>query len=374
MKLVLFLTYGSSLSHWMRDGILEREMALYLDHIDNDFSVDIVSYGGQEDKKIAERFEGVRVLCNEHNLHLRLYSYLIPFLHRSTLSLADIFKTNQMFGSHVALMCGKVWRKPLLLRQGYGYFEHRQEEFGIGSSGAKAALSYERRNLTRASASVFTTKELAERAVERHGLNRSNVHIIPNYIVPSAWEPGWRKINNGEMFQFCFFGRFTAQKNLDVFLEATASFPVAVTLIGDGPEKGKLEGIVEKLSLNVKFIERQSQRDLTKWLNDSDAFVLPSLYEGHPKALLEMMAFGIPVLVADSPGIREHVERDSTGVVCNPSLAGMKEGIYQMINMSSEARSRLARNAHLQIMNTLSVQKIAQNERDLMFKICKELA
>lgn len=90
------------------------------------------------------------------------------------------------------------------------------------------------------------------------------------------------------------------------------------------------------------------QKDVRPFLRDCTAFVLPSYHEGIPKAALEAMATGRPVITTDAPGCREVVTDGENGIlvpvknanavadameriICNPSLAAKMAAVSRRI-------------------------------------------
>jgi glycosyltransferase involved in cell wall biosynthesis len=113
-------------------------------------------------------------------------------------------------------------------------------------------------------------------------------------------------------------GRLEAQKGHTVLLKAAAelsrrSIPVELLWVGTGSLQNSLE--IEAASLgvseNVHFLGHRD--DVEKILAASDIFVLPSLYEGIPVALLEAMAAGKPIVATDIKGNRELVKNGVDG-------------------------------------------------------------
>ena len=113
-------------------------------------------------------------------------------------------------------------------------------------------------------------------------------------------------------------GRLTTQKGHRYLIEAIPkvleSEPRAeFLLVGEGPLEPDLRGRAAKLGIeqNVRFLGHR--RDVPQLLAASDLFVLPSLFEGLPLALLEAMAAGLPVVAARACGIKEVVQEGATG-------------------------------------------------------------
>lgn len=369
MKLVLFSTYGSSLKTWDDAGILERELALYQAHAENSIEVHIITYGDKSDQEFARDYDFITIHCNKWGLHPRLYAVLLPYLHHKVLKEADLYKTNQLFGAHIASKCAILWKKLLVVRQGYGHYEHRVSEYGKNSPQAKKALLYEKNSLHAGRKIIFTSKQLADRAIERHGLDAGNVHVVPNYIVADTWSPVFRAQSIDKHLKLVFFGRYTEQKNLDSLLIACKGLPAKLTLIGEGPLKSKLQHIADENGIDCQFIDRQNQSDLPRLLSQNDVFILPSHYEGHPKSLLEAMAYGMPILAANSPGIKEQVTDGETGILAPTTVDGLRAGIEKLIKMPLEIRQKLGDAARIWSLENFSVQTVATQERKLFEEI-----
>jgi glycosyltransferase involved in cell wall biosynthesis len=99
-------------------------------------------------------------------------------------------------------------------------------------------------------------------------------------------------------------------------------------LVGDGPERGKLEHLVKELNLqqNVKFLGLR--RDVPRLLKAADLFLLTSISEGIPLTLIEAMAAGLPIVATNVGGVGEVVENGVTGVLVR---VGDSEAIAQQI-------------------------------------------
>ena len=103
MKVTLFLTYGNSLGTWDRAGILERELAIYKEQARR-YQIDltIFSYGKKSEREYQERFPEIKICFNHLSLPTMIYGKLAPLLFPRMLQEANVIKTNQMLGAHVA--------------------------------------------------------------------------------------------------------------------------------------------------------------------------------------------------------------------------------------------------------------------------------
>lgn len=117
--------------------------------------------------------------------------------------------------------------------------------------------------------------------------------------------------------------RLTEQKGHVDLLEAVARTPglgdLFLVVVGDGPLRSVLEARAQALGLSSRVRFLGARRDLGDLLSAMDLFVLPSLWEGVPLALVLAMGAGLPVIAAAVGGIPEVVTDGATGVLVPPA-------------------------------------------------------
>jgi glycosyltransferase involved in cell wall biosynthesis len=124
-----------------------------------------------------------------------------------------------------------------------------------------------------------------------------------------------------------FTGRLVPHKGVDVILEALPLLPkdVVLLVIGAGPRLPSLIGQSRRLNLvdRVRFCPSVSDDDLPRYLALASMFVFPSQnrLEGFGLVVAEAMAAGLPVIIADMPGVREVIEPGKEGLLTEPLLA-----------------------------------------------------
>lgn len=172
---------------------------------------------------------------------------------------------------------------------------------------AKAAL--------RPFAAIFATHRMACGKLAAESLYRKKADeafILPNAvdlsrfacaapaILPQDFSPAAALPRAERMLLFA--GRFVPQKNLFFLLDAFAAAlplrPMALALLGDGPQKEALRAHAKMRGIekSVLFLPPQ---DPAPWYAAADALVLPSLYEGMPVVAAEAQAAGIACLFSD---------------------------------------------------------------------------
>ena len=112
------------------------------------------------------------------------------------------------------------------------------------------------------------------------------------------------KISDGS-FVLCHIGRFVPVKNhsflLDVFQSLTKRRPDSVlVLVGTGEDRDKVENMIKEKGLENKVIILSNVVDVPSLLAASDAFILPSLFEGFGIVLVEAQAAGVKTVVSNT--------------------------------------------------------------------------
>jgi glycosyltransferase involved in cell wall biosynthesis len=128
-------------------------------------------------------------------------------------------------------------------------------------------------------------------------------------------------------------GRLTEQKGYDLLVRALPDLPGAtLVLVGDGPQRGELEGLAAELQVGDRLVITGWRRDARSYLSSFDVFALPSRWEGMPLGILEAMQAGLPVLAADVGSVTEAVEDRETGLVVAPDdLQAVSAGLATLL-------------------------------------------
>lgn len=118
-------------------------------------------------------------------------------------------------------------------------------------------------------------------------------------------------------------GRLHEQKGHCYLIQAVSKvrkeFPkVKLLVAGEGEEENNLKKLVKSLDLTNEVIFAGLSSDIEGILPMAELFILPSLWEGLPNALLEAMAAGKPVVATNVGGIPEIVVHGETGILIPP--------------------------------------------------------
>ncbi len=355
--MILFFTYRVSLRTWVDHGLVERESQVYRRLLPHLGHVTFVTYGA-DDAALEPALGGIRVLPRPARLGMAAMSLLAPWLYRRQLRAASVFKTNQASGAWTAVIAKWLFRKPLIVRCGYPWsFNYARESPRRWRRGLVRAL--ERLAVRVADRVVVTSAAAGEYLVREHGIAMARVRVVPNAIDVARFAPAPAMRGKGCVI---FVGRLAPEKNLRALVNAVGRVPGArLRLVGDGPERPALEAAARRARADVEFTGTVSHDSVPRLLNDASIFALPSHYEGQPKALLEAMACGLPVLGADVPGIREAVRHGETGWLSAPDEDSLARALRVLLD-DAALRERLGRQARAVIAREHSVDAVVERE------------
>lgn len=120
-------------------------------------------------------------------------------------------------------------------------------------------------------------------------------------------------------------GRLAEQKDNETLIQALvtlkqllAARPCVLLLAGDGPERRKLEALVQALDLTEQVRFLGFRTDIPTFLASLDIFVSPSLWEGLSISIMEAMAAGRPIVTTSILPNAELIAHEHTGLVVPP--------------------------------------------------------
>lgn len=142
------------------------------------------------------------------------------------------------------------------------------------------------------------------------------------------------------------------RKGHAVLLEALAELAARgvdfdVLLVGDGPERDRLEALAGRLGVGgrVRFAGSLAQEELPALYRRADIFCLPSYAEGVPTVLMEAMASELPVVATAVMGVPELVDDGRTGLLVPPARPDALAHALERLARDAELRARMGRAA-----------------------------
>jgi len=358
-RLAVFFTRNVSFKKWHEIGNLDREISLYVKLKEYFSDISFFTYGGVDDEKYLGQYSQLfKVFPNRWKIPGTLYSVLLPFLHRSQLKNIDIYKTNQMDGAWAAVVAKWLYGKKLIVRCGYEWyvFVYKQGRSWLYQNFVKLM---EKIVYKFADKIIITTGEDEKFILGSFGVSDKKILVLPNFIDTEVFRPlEIDKVSN----KIIFIGRLNPQKNLHNLIKAVDGLEVELSIFGEGQLEEELLNLSKNIkTAKIKFCGNIPNNQLPAELNSSTLFVLPSLFEGNPKTLLEAMGCGTAVVATDVPGIKDVVRHKENGYLCDISVESIRSAIVEVLG-NSELRLKMSVNARNTIVGGYSLEKVVEKE------------
>jgi phosphatidylinositol alpha-1,6-mannosyltransferase len=212
---------------------------------------------------------------------------------------------------------------------------------------------------------IHTGAYFAKRVVE-WGAPADKIVTIHNGFDPLAFHRDVAPIEILSDRPWIFTARRLVEKNgVDYLILAMpdiiAQHDAQLVIAGDGPERRRLERLVEQQDLReaVSFIGAVSHTELPRYIAASDIVVIPSLMEASSLFLIEAMACERPVVATNVGGIPE-ILNDRCGVLVRPRDAfALSQGVNRLL-ADRNLRDDLAKKASAVVRQTLTWDNIAR--------------
>ncbi|MBI4355780.1 MAG: glycosyltransferase [Candidatus Omnitrophica bacterium] len=219
---------------------------------------------------------------------------------------------------------------------------------------------------------LVTCSEAMKRwLVEHYHLAPSKITVMPNSVVPEEFAPTHRMASirlslglSETAFVLGTVGTLGTgvRKGVEWCLRATALVSDAVPgchllVVGDGPERSRLQGLAHELGLEGRVHFLGSRRDIRELMGAMDIVLLASEFEPFGIVLLEAMAMGKPVVATRTGGIPEVVEDRKTGLLVPPNDAPAMAGAIQRLHGDPEAAVQMGREGRWRVERLFTAQR-----------------
>ncbi len=187
------------------------------------------------------------------------------------------------------------------------------------------------------------------------------ISVIPNFVNTEVFAPAGPRSGSSAAarpFTLCHASNFRPLKRIEDVIAIFAAVKrqtarsVRLLLIGEGPERPRMEALVTSLGLSGDVQFRGAQPTLTASLHESDVFLLPSQSESFGLAALEALSSGVPVVASRVGGLPEVIAEgdEETGFLFPVGdVAGMAGGILILI-ADPQRHARMAQRARRAVL------------------------
>jgi glycosyltransferase involved in cell wall biosynthesis len=257
-----------------------------------------------------------------------------------------------------AVLIGKLYNIPVVITEHSSSFTRKLlSKFEI----FKANLAF------RWAKVVMPVSNALQKGIQDYGIN---VHfcVIPNAVNTTLfyYNPHLKEVSHRK--RILFVGLLVPVKGLPFLFNALAQLKLKredwhLDIIGDGPERKIYEKIVKDLGLSkqITFHGLKSKAEVASFMQKTDLFVLPSLFETFSVVTAEALVTGIPVLVTNCGGPEEFVTEDVGLVIPSGNSEALYVALDYMLNNLEQYDSNYISNYATNKFSPENVGKQLQN-------------
>ena len=147
---------------------------------------------------------------------------------------------------------------------------------------------------------------------------------------------------------------------------------VKCVFVGDDLLGGEIHRYIKERRLEDSIILTGLRQDIPQLLTLFDVFVLPSLWEGIPRALLEAMAMRKPIVTTEVGGIPEVVEADRTGVFVPPKDPKSLARSITFLLSAPDVAAKMGQSAYERIEQYFSLDAVVKATEDVYDRLIRE--
>jgi glycosyltransferase involved in cell wall biosynthesis len=209
----------------------------------------------------------------------------------------------------------------------------------------------------------LTQSDLEE--IVHFGAPPEKIRLVHNGVDTEFFKPASSKDDTLVVWA----GRFVKEKGIETLIKsaklvAEKSEVPHFLLVGYGPLKPKMEKLATDLGVSrhtLRFTEILPRKDVAKILSRSSIFVIPSLKEGMPLALLEAMSSGNAIVASNIPGVNEVIKNNYNGLLVSPKdPESIASAIIRLIE-DKTLRKKLSANARKTVEEKFSINQMLAN-------------
>jgi glycosyltransferase involved in cell wall biosynthesis len=247
-------------------------------------------------------------------------------------------------------------------------------ERGLVAASMRLQSRAERASARRAALVLTLSRYARGRITEVYGLEPERVAVVPPALDIARWRAALEAHADRRRSAptvLCV-ARMYPRKNIASLVRATAVLrsrvpDVQVRIVGDGPERRRLERLVRRLNLRaqVRLEGQLGFGQLARAYAGCDIFCLPSLQEGFGLVFLEAMAAGKPVVCCSGTAVEELVEDGANGVlVPQRDDARLADALARLLE-DEKARTRMG-TANRAMVERFAPSSVAQQFLDVV--------
>jgi 1,2-diacylglycerol 3-alpha-glucosyltransferase len=229
---------------------------------------------------------------------------------------------------------------------------------------------------------VICNSAASELGMRNCGVEGSLAHL-PNGVAMAPFQGVRRddalraRLAGNQKTLLLYVGRLALDKNIPLLFQAfdrlrRAVLSVQLVMVGTGPAALQLQELAARMGIaaQVTFTGLIPYAQLPAYFASADAFVMPSLHDSHPLAVLEALGAGLPVVAVESPAYGEMVFNGQNGVLTAADTAAFARGL-EMVCADPDLRKRMGQCSR-EFAQRFDIQRTAVELADLYQTVITE--
>lgn len=216
---------------------------------------------------------------------------------------------------------------------------------------------------------VAVSSDIRETLINNFGFADERVEIIRNGIqIPHSETVAKKEV---KPFVIGSSGRLFPVKDYPLMIEIANSMTksdnadIRFEIAGDGPELSALKILISRYGLQGQFSLRGHLDDMQSFYQGLDLYLNTSVHEGIPMAILESIAYGLPIVASNVGGIKEIIKNGQEGFLIegrNPMEFAKK---CLLLYRNTELRKRMSEAARNRAEEAFSAERMAKSYHDM---------
>jgi glycosyltransferase involved in cell wall biosynthesis len=241
-----------------------------------------------------------------------------------------------------------IWEKIRNAGSDIGLLEFQTKKTSI----PYALLKHLQKWYTKKADSIITPSRFLSTVVNHWGVPIDKISVIYNAVnIQYLTRPISQFSGAHEHCDFIFVGRLIQLKRVEIILEICIRNKWTLKIIGDGPEREKLE----RLAINsngenlIKFLGYLPRNEVINELKKARVMTIFSAHETFPHVIIEAKAVGTPVIGSRVGGIPELIDHGVNGLLVNPEDTSRLEMSMRDLLCNHELQAKFIQNSKKQI-------------------------
>lgn len=197
--------------------------------------------------------------------------------------------------------------------------------------------------------------------------NQCKVSFVYNGIPDKV--PSGKTEREADIIEMCCVASVSFRKGQHFIIEALKSIPVDqlpkthITFVGDGPERKRLQEDVLEAGLSGYVTFVGVSYDVDSYLYNSDVYILPSIDEGLPMAIIEAMRASLPIISTPVGGIPEMINHGVNGLLIQPTKEAVRDLLMHLHDFEWK---EMGANARKTFITKFSIKQMVEGYAKLM--------